>query len=87
VNFDVGVAHAFLSDRPILSALDVLAADAAGYRQFCAQLLRCGVHVPPRGLLYISTEHTKRELDTTREAVRTAARVAGAARTRVLDDN
>jgi glutamate-1-semialdehyde 2,1-aminomutase len=84
VNCDVGVAYAFASENPVLNVQDAQAADAAGYRRFAAELLRHGVHVPPRGLLYVSTEHTQRDLDATRVGVRGAARAAAAeARKRV----
>jgi glutamate-1-semialdehyde 2,1-aminomutase len=78
VRHDVGVGHAFLSERPVESAADVAAADADGYRRFAAQLLTEGVHVIPRGLLYVSSEHGEAELELTRAAVARAARAFAA---------
>jgi glutamate-1-semialdehyde 2,1-aminomutase len=70
----VGAAgYAFFSDRPITDYEDVLAADSAAYRQFAQALLKRGVHVAPRGLLYISTQHDDGDLMLTREAVQEAA--------------
>ena len=74
VNFSVGVAHAFVSPEPVVEYEDTLRADREGYRQLTARLLEHGVHVIPRGLLYVSTEHTVEDLEATREAVDLAFR-------------
>jgi glutamate-1-semialdehyde 2,1-aminomutase len=70
---DVGVVHAFVSDRPIDTADDAACSDAAAYRVFAGALLRYGVHVIPRGLLYLSACHGDDEIGATRLAVRLAA--------------
>jgi glutamate-1-semialdehyde aminotransferase len=48
--------------------------DAFGFRKFAAALLDEGVHVIPRGLMYVSTAHDDRDMETTRAGVRAAAR-------------
>jgi glutamate-1-semialdehyde 2,1-aminomutase len=78
VNFSVGVAHGFVSPEPVLDYADTLQADREAYRQFAEQLLERGVHVIPRGLLYVSTEHGRAEFDATREAVRAAVQQVAA---------
>nr|MBA3415890.1 hypothetical protein [Chloroflexia bacterium] len=61
---------------PIAAYPDTLNADAAAYRRFAEALLAEGVHVIPRGLLYVSAAHGEPELTRTREAVgRAAARL------------
>ena len=47
-------------------------ADTVTYARFAEALLDEGVHVIPRGLLYVSTEHRDKDLSHTREAVRRA---------------
>ena len=74
VNFNVGVAHAFVSEDPVVTYEDSLRADREAYRHISARFLEQGVHVIPRGLLYVSTEHTVDDLDATREAVDRALR-------------
>jgi glutamate-1-semialdehyde 2,1-aminomutase len=74
VNCDVGVLCAFVTDDPPTSYVATLNADGARFRDFVEALLIEGVHVIPRGLFYISTEHGRRELDETRAAVAAAAR-------------
>ncbi len=77
VNKVGGIAHAFVSRTPIAAYPDTLNADAAAYRRFAEALLAEGVHVIPRGLLYVSAAHGEPELSRTREAVgRAAARMA-----------
>ncbi|MBA3852039.1 MAG: hypothetical protein H0X59_06695 [Chloroflexi bacterium] len=53
--------------------LATLRADRDAYRRFAAALLDEGVHLIPRGLLYVSAAHSQADLDETREAVRRAA--------------
>ena len=78
VNQVGAAAHAFASEQPITNYSDTFAADPAAYRRFAAALLEYGVHVAPKGLLYVSTAHEEEDLQQTREAVRQAARaVAG----------
>jgi glutamate-1-semialdehyde 2,1-aminomutase len=72
VRRDVGVAHAFLHHGSVDNPTDVAAADAAGYRRLAGALLAHGVHVIPRGLLYVSSEHGEPELEETRRRVRPA---------------
>lgn len=72
VNHHTGVAHGFVSDRPILTHDDAVAADDARYRALAEALLWHGVHVIPKGILYTSLAHTDDDLDVTRDAVRAA---------------
>jgi glutamate-1-semialdehyde 2,1-aminomutase len=72
-NYDVGVVCAFAGARRPASYLETLDADAALFRRFAAALLAEGVHVIPRGLLYVSTEHTAEDIVETRAAVTRAA--------------
>jgi glutamate-1-semialdehyde 2,1-aminomutase len=74
VRHETGVAHAFLTDEVLEPSSGPAAPDHEGYRRFAGALLAEGVHVIPRGLLYVSTEHTEAELDETRAAVARAAR-------------
>jgi glutamate-1-semialdehyde 2,1-aminomutase len=73
VTHDVGVAHAFVSEKPVKTYEDALRADALAYRRFAAALLDHGVQVTQRGLLYVSTAHGSPELEETRRAVAQAA--------------
>jgi len=73
VNHAPGVAHAFVSPDPVDSYLDSLSADRDRYALFAEMLLREGVQIIPRGLLYVSTAHSDLELDQTEDAVRRAA--------------
>jgi glutamate-1-semialdehyde 2,1-aminomutase len=47
----------------------VQASDFETYARFAEALLSEGVNVPPRGLLYVSTEHREPDLDRTRAAI------------------
>jgi glutamate-1-semialdehyde 2,1-aminomutase len=71
-------AHGFVSVSPVATYDDTLRADTARYRRFAQALLEEGVHVIPRGLLYVSAAHTEDDLDVTRHAVRKAAVTAAA---------
>jgi len=73
VNVDVGVGQAFASATPVTTYADTLEVDPLAYRRFAAALLEEGLHVAPRGLLYVSLAHGERELEETRVAVRRAA--------------
>ncbi len=72
------MGHAFWSEDPVNDHPATLRADREAYRHLAAALLDEGVHVIPRGLLYVSTAHTEADLAETREAVRRAARGVGA---------
>jgi glutamate-1-semialdehyde 2,1-aminomutase len=64
-NVDVGTLCVFaLPERPA-SYVDTLSADFAAYRELARSLLERGVHVIPRGLTYVSTEHDDRDIDET----------------------
>jgi glutamate-1-semialdehyde 2,1-aminomutase len=79
VNHVGGAGHAFASSTPVRDAIAADRADAAAYRHFAAALLDEGVHVIPRGLLYVSAVHSDVDLAATREAIaRAAARFAAA---------
>jgi len=81
VNHVGGAGHAFASSSPVGDAMTAERVDAAPYRHFAAALLDEGVHVIPRGLLYVSAAHTDADLAVTREAIRrAAARFAAAPR-------
>jgi glutamate-1-semialdehyde 2,1-aminomutase len=73
VNHFGGAAYGFISDRPVQAIPDLKWADAAAYRRLAALLLDEGVHVIPRGLLYVSSAHTEADLTETRAAVHRAA--------------
>lgn len=72
VNQFGGAAYAFWSSEPVRSYEDALTADGQAYRGFAEALLDEGVHVIPRGLLYVSAAHGESELERTRQAVRRA---------------
>lgn len=73
VNRVGGAAHGFVSAKPVTEFSDAERADALAYRRFAAALLEEGVHVIPRGLLYVSTAHDLPDLELTKDAVRRAA--------------
>lgn len=73
VNQIGAAAYGFVSDRPVRSHEDALATRPDGYRRLARALLEEGVHVIPRGLLYVSTAHTTADLDVTRDAITKAA--------------
>ena len=62
-----------MSDAPVQSHEDALATRPDDYRRFARALLEAGVHIIPRGLLYVSTAHTAADLDMTRDAITKAA--------------
>ncbi len=77
VNHVGGAGHAFVSASPIDDPVAAEGADAAAYRRLAAALLDEGIHVIPRGLLYVSTAHTTGDVEATRAAIgRAAARMA-----------
>ena len=67
-----GVAHAFFASAPVESYEHACGADHDRYRRFAGHLLVEGIHVIPRGLLYVSTEHDDDDFEQTQEAVRRA---------------
>jgi glutamate-1-semialdehyde 2,1-aminomutase len=71
-NHDVGVLCAFVSDGDIGSYEATLDADPAAFRRFSAALLDNGVHVIPRGLLYVSTAHADDDVEETQAAIASA---------------
>lgn len=62
VNQCGAAAHAFVSPGPVDTYADTLKADHAAYRRLAALLLQEGVHVIPRGLLYVSTAHSDADM-------------------------
>ena len=74
VNQVGAAAHAFWSDTPVKTHADTLAADGDAYRMFAKELLNSGVHVIPRGLLYVSTAHGDRERTDMQVGVRAACK-------------
>lgn len=76
VNQIGAAAHAFWSSEPVETYADTLTADSSAYHHFAKALLDEGVHVIPRGLLYVSTAHGEEELARTRESVGRACAVA-----------
>jgi glutamate-1-semialdehyde 2,1-aminomutase len=77
VNHVGAAGHAFASPTPVTNPPEADRADAALYRHFAAALLDEGIHVIPRGLLYVSAAHSDSDLAATREAIaRAAARLA-----------
>jgi glutamate-1-semialdehyde 2,1-aminomutase len=72
-----GAAHAFVSETHVATPAQAANADDDAYRRFACEMLADGVHLIPRGLLYLSSAHTDADLDATRAAVmRAAARAA-----------
>ena len=79
VNQSGAAAHAFASDCEVTSYDEALRTDVDGYRQFAQALLERGVHISPKGLLYVSTAHDQADIDRTREAIALAAGEVAAA--------
>ena len=71
---ETGVGHAFVSARPVLRYSDTLSADREAYRRFTAEMLDQGVHLMPKGILYVSTAHSAEDLEFTYHAAVRAAR-------------
>jgi glutamate-1-semialdehyde 2,1-aminomutase len=74
VNQVGAAAHAFASECEITSYEDVLETDVDAYRRFAGALLEHGIHISPKGLLYVSTAHDEADIERTREAIGLAAR-------------
>jgi len=76
VNQYGAAAHAFVAPGPVDTYQDTLQADRAAYRRLAALLLQQGVHVIPRGLLYVSTAHRDSDMTEAEGAItRAMARV------------
>lgn len=73
VNTAVGVVQAFVSPSPVTTYAETMAADGATLRQFTAALLEGGVHVIPKGLMYVSSAHTAGDVEATAAAAIVAA--------------
>jgi glutamate-1-semialdehyde 2,1-aminomutase len=73
VNRTVGAGYAHVSSEAVDSFDGTLASDADRYREFAGNLLVAGVNVVPRGLLYVSSEHTADDIESIRPLVRHAA--------------
>jgi glutamate-1-semialdehyde 2,1-aminomutase len=68
-NHSVGVVCVFVTSGPADSYEETLAADAKAFRHLAAELLGEGVHVIPRGLLYLSAAHSDQDIERTRLAI------------------
>ncbi len=78
---DVGIVHAFVTPQPVTTYAEGLASDTRRYADFAEALLAHGVHVIPRGLLYVSTCHDADVVASTVDAMhRAAAGLTSAAR-------
>jgi len=73
VNSFGAAAHAFVAVEPVTDFDSAAALDPEPYRLFVMEMLAEGVHMIPRGLLYVSTAHTQADVDFTRQAARRAA--------------
>ncbi|HEY7660865.1 MAG TPA: aminotransferase class III-fold pyridoxal phosphate-dependent enzyme [Actinomycetota bacterium] len=69
VNRVGGAAYATAGGGDVSTYEGVQSSDFATYARFAEGLLVEGVNVPPRGLLYVSTEHRDADLERTREAI------------------
>jgi glutamate-1-semialdehyde 2,1-aminomutase len=73
VNHFGPAGHAFASQTPVQTAREGDESEGEAYRRFAAALLTEGIHVIPRGLLYVSTAHGDEDLERTRAATSRAA--------------
>ena len=73
VNTVTGVVQPFVSPSPVVNYSDTIAADGATLRRFTAALLEAGVHVIPKGLMYLSAAHTEADVEATAAAAAVAA--------------
>jgi glutamate-1-semialdehyde 2,1-aminomutase len=69
VNRVGGAAYGVAAGGDVSTYPGVQASDFTTYARFAEALLSEGVNVPPRGLLYVSTEHREADLERTREAI------------------
>jgi glutamate-1-semialdehyde 2,1-aminomutase len=80
VNTVTGVVQPFLNPSSVVSYADAAAADGITLRRFTSALLEEGIHVIPKGLMYVSAMHTADDVRATAAAATTAAlRVASQA--------
>lgn len=74
VNFSPGVAFAHVTaGGPVMCHEDRLRSDVDAYACFARCMLDEGVHLAPRGLVYVSTRHGSGDLDRLGEAASRAA--------------
>jgi glutamate-1-semialdehyde 2,1-aminomutase len=78
VNQCGATAHAFVSNEPVDTYADTLQADHPAYRRLAGLLLQEGVHVIPRGLLYVSAAHDDTDMTFAEAAISRALARAGA---------
>jgi len=78
VNQCGAAAHAFVSNGPVETYADTLQADPAAYRRLAGLLLQEGVHVIPRGLLYVSSAHDDADMSMAEDAISRAMARASA---------
>jgi glutamate-1-semialdehyde 2,1-aminomutase len=69
VNQEGAAAHAFSCAGPVTTYRDTLRADPGAYRFLAGLLLQEGVHVIPRGLLYVSTAHDDADMTAAEGAI------------------
>jgi glutamate-1-semialdehyde 2,1-aminomutase len=74
VNRFGAAAHGFISATAVATFREAEATDTEQYRSFVAAMLDEGVHMIPRGLLYVSTAHTAEDLESTRRAAHSAGK-------------
>lgn len=74
VNQIGAAAHAFWSEKPVVSYDASLRADMPAYLNVAEALLEEGVHAITRGLLYVSAAHGKIDLEQTAERVHRATK-------------
>ncbi len=77
VNQEGAAAHAFVCSGTVTTFEDTLRADQAAYRHLAALLLDEGVHVIPRGLLYVSAAHRDADMTAAERAITRAIARAG----------
>lgn len=68
-----GVVQAFITDQPVRTYEDTLAADTERLAQLAGELVQHGVHIISTGRMYLTPEHGSAELQATRTAIRAAA--------------
>lgn len=78
VRRDTGVGHAFGTAAPVTTYADTLNTDGDAYRQFTAAMLTEGVHLMPKGIVYVSTAHSDEDLERTQAAATRAVRALSA---------
>jgi glutamate-1-semialdehyde 2,1-aminomutase len=77
VNRFGAAAYGFASQTAVQDLPSAAGSDVELYREFVKEMLDEGVHMIPRGLMYVSTAHTHEDIQRTRAAVgRAAHRIA-----------